>query len=231
MASVTGNGNITCAGGEDCAERGFQYGLTQTPTWTEKVDAGGYGAGAFYLTIDTLQSNTAYWYRAYAKNTVDPFYGYGAWIKFQTAAAGTTPTGTKISICSDYSGYTYILNKSLTDDGNAYESYFVISTDLADKQGLHFKKRLEDLYSYFEKKDSGTCKIYVKRDNETTWQYAGEISMTGDDDIIVPHLPSENQDTSGDVDWLAKHFLIKFVFQNDFEFIGLVAEFVPIGVR
>ena len=107
----------------------------------------------------------------------------------------------------------------------------MISTDLADKQGLHFKKRLEDLYSYFEKKDSGTCKIYVKRDNETTWQYAGEISMTGDDDIIVPHLPSENQDSSGDVDFAAKHFLIKFVFQNDFEFIGLVTEFVLIGVR
>jgi len=228
--SVRGNGTITATGGEDCAERGFQYGLTQYPTWTKKVDVGGYVAGAFYLTINGLQPNTEYWYRAFAKNTVDPYYGYGAWVKFQTAAAGTTPTGTKISICSDYSGYTYILNESLTDDGNTYKSHFTISTDLADKQGLHSKKRLEDLYSYFEKKD-GTCKIYIKRDSETTWQYCGEISMTGEDDIVVPHLPSENQDSSGDVDWLAKHFLIRFEFENDFSFIGLITEAVPIGVR
>jgi len=228
--SVRGNGTITATGGEDCSERGFQYGLTQTPTWTKKVTEGGYVAGAFYLTINGLQPNTEYWYRAFAKNTVDPYYGYGAWVKFQTAAAGTTPTGTKISICSDYSGYTYILNESLTDDGNTYKSHFTISTDLADKQGLHSKKRLEDLYSYFEKKD-GTCKIYIKRDSETTWQYCGEISMTGEDDIVVPHLPSENQDSSGDVDWLAKHFLIRFEFENDFSFIGLITEAVPIGVR
>ena len=227
---VKGNGTIVNTGGEDCTERGFQYGYTKTATWTEKVDIGGYEAGAFYLTISGLMANTIYWYRAYAKNTVDTYYGYGEWIKFQTSAAGTTATGTKINICSDQSGYTYILNESLTDDGYTYESYFTISTDLADKQGLHFKKRLEDLYSYFEKKD-GTCKIYIKRDSETTWQYCGEISMTGEDDIVVPHLPSENQDSSGDVDWLAKHFLIRFEFENDFSFIGLITEAVPIGVR
>ena len=102
---------------------------------------------------------------------------------------------------------------------------------MADKQGLHFKKILEDIYSYFVKKVSGTCKIYIKRDSETTWQYCGQISMTGDEDIIVPHLPSENQDSSGDVDFLAKHFLIKFVFVSDFEFIGLITESVMVGIR
>jgi len=228
ITSATGNGNITALGGENSTVRGFKYGLTKNNTW-DAHDDGDFGAGAFTKGIVGLVANTEYWIRAYATNTIGT--NYGEWIQFQTAAAGTTPTGTMISICSDYSGYTYILNESLTDDGNAYESYFVISTDLADKQGLHFKKRLEDLYSYFEKKDSGTCKIYVKRDNETTWQYCGQILMTGDEDIIVKHLPSENQDTSGDIDFAAKHFLIRFVFQNDFAFIGLVTEAILIGVR
>lgn len=225
---VKGNGNITASGGENATERGFEYGYTKTATWTKK-ETGSYEAGAFNLTIDGLQANTEYWYRAYAVNSIGT--GYGEWIKFQTSATGVIPTGTKLSICSDYSGYTYKLNSAFTDDGNGYESYFVLSTDLAQKQGLHIYKRLEDIFSYFAKKESGTAKIYVKRDNEAEWQYAGEISMVGDEDIIVKHLPSENVDSVGDVDFLAKHFLIKFVFENDFEFIGLISEAIPEGVR
>ncbi|MBA7534455.1 hypothetical protein ES705_26701 [subsurface metagenome] len=225
---VKGNGNITDLGGENSLERGFEYGYTKTATWTEK-ETGSYPAVAFYLTIDGLQANTEYWYRAYAKNLIGT--GHGEWVKFQTSATGVIPTGTKVSICSDYSGMTYKLNSAFTDDGNGYESYFVLSTDLAQKQGLHINKRLEDIFSYFAKKESGTAKIYIKRDNEAEWQYAGEISMAGDEDIIVKHLPSDNEDSIGDVDFLAKHFLVKFVFENDFEFIGLVTEAIYEGAR
>jgi len=228
QAQVTGNGDITDTGGVDVTTRGFKYALTKDDL-NDVHNDGTYGIGVYEKDITSLQGNTEYWYRAYVVNSIGT--AYGAWVKFQTAASGVVPTGTKINICSCYSGYTYQLNKSLTDDGETYESYFVLSTDLADKQGLHIKKRLEDLYSYFDNKNTGTCKIYVKRDNESSWQYAGEISLTGDEDIIVKHLPSENQDSSGDIDFLAKSFLIKFVFWNDFEFIGLINEFVPIGVR
>jgi hypothetical protein len=217
--SVTGNGNITALGGENSTVRGFEYGLTKTDTW-EVHDDGDFGAGAFTKGLTGLDANTQYWIRAYATNSIGT--SDGEWVQFQTAAAGTIPTGTKISICSDYNGYTYMLGESLTDDGFIYESYFILSTDLAEKQGLHWKKRLLDLFSYFESKDSGTCEIYIKRDNEEDWQYAGEISMVGDGDIIVEHLP---------VDYLAKHYLIKFVFQNDFSFIGLITESLLIGTR
>jgi len=216
---VKGNGNITALGGENATERGFEYGLTKTATWTKK-ETGSYGIGAFYLTIENLQANTAYWYRAYAVNSIGT--GYGEWVQFQTSASGTIPLGTKISICSDYSGYTYKLNSALTDDGETYESFFVLSTDLAGKQGLHINKRLEDIFSYFTKKESGIAKIYIKQDNEAEWNYAGEVSMTGDEDIVIPHLP---------VDSLAKHFLIKFLFISDFEYIGSIFEFIPIGTR
>lgn len=229
ITSVTGNGNITALGGENATVRGFKYGLTKTDTW-DVHDEGSYGAGAFTKSItENLSANTIYWIQAYATNSIGT--SYGDWVQFQTAAAGTTPTGTMRSICSDYSGYTYILNESLTDDGFSYESYFTLSTDLAEKQGLHIKKRLLDIFSYFERKDSGTCKIYIKCDGELEWQYCGEISMTGDTDIVVKHLPSENQDSSGDVDFLAKHYLIKFELDCDFDYIGSIFEFVPIGTR
>jgi len=225
---VTGQGEITDTGGVDVTTRGFKYALTKDPL-NDVHDDGTYSTGTYEKVIPNLQANTEYWYCAYVTNSIGT--SYGAWVKFQTPASSTVPTGTKINICGCYSGYTYELNKSLTDDGEAYESYFILSTDLMEKQGLHVNKRLEDLFSYFEKKESGTCKIYIKRDNEAEWQYCGEISMTGDADIIVKHLPSENQDSSGDVDFLAKHFLIKFVFWNDFDFIGVITEAIQEGVR
>ena len=228
QAQVTGNGNITDTGGVDVTIRGFKYALTKDPL-NDVHDDGTYGTGVYEKDITSLGSNTEYWYRTYATNSIGT--AYGEWVKFQTATAGVVPTGTKINICGCFSGYTFETFKSLTDDGQTYESYFILSTDLMEKQGLHFKKRLLDLYSYFIKKASGTCKIYIKQDNEATWQYAGQISMVGDEDIIIKHLPSENQDSSGDMDFLAKHYLIKYVFENDFEFIGLITESVMVGIR
>ena len=153
------------------------------------------------------------------------YIGYGEWLKFITAAPGLPgdrPSGYKNDVCSDYSGYTYILNRSFTDDGAFYKSHFVLSTDLSGKKTLHTNKRLEDIFSYFFNKGMGTAKVYVKLNNEATWKEAGEISLTGEEEVIIKHLP---------VDYLAKHFLIKFVFENDFEFIGLITEAIPIGDR
>lgn len=226
--TATANGNITQKGVSTITVRGFKYGLTKTDTW-DAHDDGDFEVGAYTKGLTGLSDNTSYWIQAYLTDTEDTYYS--EWLEFQTSASGEVPTGTKVSICSDYNGMTYKLNESYTDDGFTYESYFILSTDLADKQGLHWNKRLLDLFSYFESKDSGTCKIYIKKDNEADWQYCGEISMVGDADIIVKHLPSENQDSSGDIDFLAKHYLIKFFFENDFDFIGLITESILIGVR
>jgi len=227
-AQITGNANITDTGGVDVDTRGFKYALTKDDL-NDVHDDGVYETGVYEKDITTLDGNTEYWYRAYVINAIGT--SYGAWVKFQTAASGVIPTGTLMNICGCYSGYVYETFSSLTDDGETYESYFILSTDLMEKQGLHYKKRLLDLYSYFINKASGTCKIYIKCDNEAEWQYAGQISMVGDEDIIVKHLPSENQDSTGDVDFLAKHYLIKFQFFNDFEFIGLITESVMVGIR
>jgi hypothetical protein len=218
--TATANGNITSTGGEDCSERGFQYGLTKVATWSVKDDVGGYGAGVFSKGLTDLSANTTYWIRAYAVNSIGT--GYSEWLEFQTAAAGIIPTGTLINICSDYSGYTYKLMRSETDDGEAYTAYFVISTDLANKQGLSFYKRILDMDLYFNNEDSGTATISVKRDNETSWVSLGSVSLAGDDDIIIKHLA---------VDVRAKHFLFKISASNHFEFLGVLFQFIPIGMR
>lgn len=218
--TATANGNITSTGGEDCSERGFQYGLTKVATWSVKDDVGGYGAGVFSKGLTDLSANTTYWIRAYAVNSIGT--GYSEWLEFQTAAVGIIPTGTKINICSDYSGYTYKLMRSETDDGEEYTAYFVISTDLTNKQGLAYYKRILDLELYFNKEDSGTATISVKKDNETTWEELGSVALTGDDDIIIKHLA---------VDVRAKHYLFKISASNHFEFLGALFQFISSGMR
>lgn len=248
--TATGNGNITALGGDTPTKRGICYNTTGSPTVADsKVEeTGEFGTGAFVESLINLSPETLYYAKAYAMNAVGYSYGaevefttelteyiaYGEWVKFITAAPGlpgAKPSGYKNDVCSDNSGYSYILNRSLTDDGASYESYFVLSTDLSGKKTLHTNKRLLDIFSYFANLGSGTAKIYVKCDTEPSWQYAGEISLAGEEEIIIRHLPSENEDTEGDVDFLAKTYLIKFLFENDFEFIGMITEAIAIGDR
>lgn len=220
--TVTANGNITALGGENATIRGFKYGLTKTDTWDEHDtdEEDGFTAGAYTKGLTLLTANTTYWIQAYATNSIGT--SYSEWIEFQTAAVGIIPTGTKIDICSDYSGYSYKLQRSETDDGEAYTAYFVISTDLTDKQALAFYKRILDLHLYFRNEDSGTVTIEVKRDSEVEWQSVGSVSLEGDEDIIVKHLAPDIR---------AKHFLFKISAANRFRFLGCLYEYIPEGMR
>jgi len=84
QTSATGNGNITDTGGQNCTERGFKYGLTQTDTWSVS-DTGSFGTGAYTKTITGLTAGITYCIRAFATNSAGT--GYGSWTSF---AAGTS---------------------------------------------------------------------------------------------------------------------------------------------
>ena len=217
--TVTANGEITDLGGENATEVGFKYGLTKTDTW-ETHDTDSYGLGAFSLPLTDLLPNTTYWIQAYALNSIGT--SYGAWVEFQMAASGTIPTGAQLFIAADLSGYSYQCLKSETDDGETYIGYFVISTDLTNKQGLAFYKRILDLHLYFRSENEGTALIEVKRDNEAEWQTVGTVSLTGTADIIIKHLAPVIR---------AKHFLFKISAQNFFRCLGVLFEYLPEDMR
>jgi len=217
--SFTANGNITATGGENCTVRGFKYGYTPVDTW-DVHDEGSFETGAFTKAITGLSPNTIYWIRAYATNSEGT--SYGDWVKVTTASAGTTPSGTKIQLAGDYSGYVNQMHASEQDLGANYKGYFVLSTDLADKQGLAFYKRLLYLTNYFRKETSGTVKIYVKCDSEANWREIGEVDLTGSEDILMEDLG---------IDELGKHFLIKFEGENIFRYIGTIFWYLVQGVR
>ena len=79
--TATANGNITDTGGEDCTVRGFQYGLTPTPTWDEH-SSGSFGTGSYSEGLSGLTQDTEYYVRAYATNSADT--DYGDWKLFKT---------------------------------------------------------------------------------------------------------------------------------------------------
>lgn len=93
--SASSGGNITSDGGGSITARGVVWSTTQNPTvalLTKTID--GSGLGMFTSSITSLTSNTQYYVRAYATNSVGT--SYGTQIIFSTFAgyAPMYPTGT-----------------------------------------------------------------------------------------------------------------------------------------
>ena len=141
------------------------------------------------------------------------------WDRWDTKEADT---GFKIDLGADFSGYSYALHGDEKDNGEDYSGYFVLSTDLAEKQALPIYKRLLDMQLYFRKESTGTIDVYVKRDEEGEWQSAGSVSLTGSNDILVKEIHP---------DLRAKTFLIKCSGANKFQFLGAIFRYIPIGER
>jgi hypothetical protein len=79
--SAAGNGEIHTVDGGNASRVGFQYGLTETDTWSVYED-GDFGLGSFSLDITGLDSLTTYYVRAYTVNSRGTTYG--DWVSFTT---------------------------------------------------------------------------------------------------------------------------------------------------
>jgi len=217
----TANATISDDGGVLIDERGFQYGLTKVATWNNTESLGSYEEGDFDLAIESLSSNTYYWIRAFATNARGTTYT--DWIAVETAASGDTPSNTLITLTGDISGYVSQLHGDENNDLDyPYDAYFVIATDLSESNSLVFKKRLLDLFNYFRTEDTGDMTVSIKCDHETEWREIGTLSLTGDDDVVLPHLAPDE---------LGRHFLIKFMGNNVFRYLGTIFKFIVQGER
>jgi len=115
--TATANGNITATGGEDCTVRGFQYGLSQTPTWDVHSN-GSFGTGSFSEGLSGLDCETKYYVRAYATNCAGT--DYGAWESFTTADCVPCVADEPTVITNDVSSIgttTATANGNITDTG------------------------------------------------------------------------------------------------------------------
>jgi len=89
--TATGNGNITSTGGENCDQRGFEWGTSTGSYPNSAVDSGSYGTGAYTKALTGLPSGTTIYYRAKAHNSAG--WGYGNELTFLTKPAAPTGVG------------------------------------------------------------------------------------------------------------------------------------------
>ena len=135
--TATLNGNITSDGGATITARGFVYatsnaGLTIENTAADTVIVSG-TTGTFNSAITSLTAGTAYFYTAYAINSVDTTYGGEQSFTTLAAVAPTAPT-TSTAAASTITSTTATLNGNITSDGGATITArgFVYATSNAD---------------------------------------------------------------------------------------------------
>ena len=75
QTSASCGGAVTYAGGAAVTAKGLCYSTSENPTIEDNTVAGGTGVGAFTGELTGLVSNTTYYVRAYATNSVGTDYG------------------------------------------------------------------------------------------------------------------------------------------------------------
>jgi len=94
VTTITGNGNITSIGSDNCTRRGFCYieGEAGDPTTADSTayDDGSFGTGAYTKGITGLSASTNYRVRAYAINPSGT--SYGTTVQTTTGAIPTVTT-------------------------------------------------------------------------------------------------------------------------------------------
>jgi hypothetical protein len=102
QTTATGGGDVTGDGSAIVSFRGICWSTTPNPTITNSHTTDGGGTGAFVSSITGLVSNTLYYVRAYAVNSVGTAYGNE--VTFVTSLVITTNAVSAITQVSAVSG-------------------------------------------------------------------------------------------------------------------------------
>lgn len=135
-SSFQSGGNVTADGGASVTARGIVFGLTAVPTANATTD--GTGTGSFVSTAFTLNTNTKYFYRAYATNSAGTAYGTENSVVTLPGQAtqGTPDNATTDGFTARWSApsiagtetYTYSIE---VDDDNSFSSVDFSSSGIA----------------------------------------------------------------------------------------------------
>ncbi len=98
--SGVSGGLITSDGGATVSQRGVCWSTIQNPTIFDNTSNNGTGTGSFTSSLTSLNSNTTYYVRAYATNSIGT--SYGSQISFTTSMPAATFVGS--NNCSSLSG-------------------------------------------------------------------------------------------------------------------------------
>ena len=115
--SAGSGGNITNSGASNVTKRGVCWSSTVAiPTIFDSATKDGSGAGIFASSLTGLATNTRYYIRAYATNTIGTGYGD---VKTFTTTSATIPTGITTTILSAVTQTTASGGGSTAGDGGS----------------------------------------------------------------------------------------------------------------
>ena len=113
--SATGGGKVVATGGANVSQRGICWSTSQNPTTSNSHASSGIGTGNFTCNMTNLSSNTTYYVRAYAVNSVGTAYGEQK--SFTTGSNVSSPTVTTNNV-SNITTTTAACGGNVTSAGN-----------------------------------------------------------------------------------------------------------------
>lgn len=90
LTTAASGGNVTSNGGADVTVRGVCWSILPNPTIADNITTDGSGGGVFISSMTNLISNTLYYVKAYATNSVGTAYGNE--LTYTTQLNPTLPT-------------------------------------------------------------------------------------------------------------------------------------------
>ena len=185
-------GNVTYDGNATVTERGVVYSTSPNPVITNLnnfIRPCGSGTGEFTYNATTLQANTTYYVRAYAKNGKGT--AYGAEVSFTTNNQVVVPTVTTTA-ATQVTETTAVTGGNVTSDGGA----------TVTERGVVYSTSHNPTTSNSKVKNgtgtgSFTCNLTGLQANTTYYvrayavnskgtAYGAEVSFTTDNQVIVP---------------------------------------------
>ncbi|KKK85478.1 hypothetical protein LCGC14_2772920, partial [marine sediment metagenome] len=124
--------------------------------------------------------------------------------------------GFPLDLASNYSGETFDLHRSSSDDGSAFIGKLIISTTLTVQKSLHMFKRVSNGCDLIlNRKSSGSVSLYVKRDTEASRQLLGTASFidSAGAETLIQHIA---------FDIRAKSFGFELESTAQMEVLGLI---------
>ena len=116
-SSASSGGNISNDGGVSVTSRGVCWSTNQTPNTVNSKTSNGTGIGSFSSNLTSLTSNTTYYVRAYATNSIGT--GYGQQVSFITSQNIGIPTITTSSPVLNIKATSASCGGNVTNEGGA----------------------------------------------------------------------------------------------------------------
>jgi len=159
-------------------------------------------------------------------DTLDTLYSSIDGIGLESIDSVEIRAGFPLDLASDYSGYTFALHASETDDGSDYTGTLVIATDLSDKRTPTIYKRINNGITHFYNSESSsdfTVTHTYKRENDANWQNGlGDSNIYGTGRTTRSHIPCNIR---------SRDFLFRQQATNRFSWLGCVFDFEMDGER